>query len=1227
LGNLVDWLYICGDYNTQADLVELLLRLTPSSLQSELVDDWFPGNATVQSLFFSSNVRSFLNIFNRSLPGKHMRVLSAEMISAQVGSQVLVQERIEQPRTSWADFNLGSATIGIDCDQFQIAIPADTVARATISSITGLLAVRFDLSTPLNLNEGEEATWVKLDFSLACTAVSTILHQLLGQRLEMETNLRSSRSAPIRLARSAPAQQFACVDDQHHQELTGDARVPARRKSSSSGVLMCRKVTLLESSAANQSQSGEVDARDSRDVAVQEESQRANTPPTREGSARVSRAKMMEERRRELERSISKAQSKSRDRSAGKAAEAQKKDGTSRSGQDAVKKRKRSKSSRSIGEVMCRKEPVGISSGVVASETAEELDNLETTGAGCSIGNQESALSMEAEVVTQSEQESPKGGSEEFDETESHGNLGLGPAEVEVAGYNLASHVKILEGAGTGEVEREAREELGLAIHRNGNSGEEEESSNQAEANREEQVVEEPLEHGEQQQQTGGELVQQPRDEAGVSPVQQNLAGGEDQVEESEVVEQKTIGEAVKSKEVAPPPDASHTLHEEDAQRAVYTNMVRPSKSKSPAPQASSSVVNSGGGVERGLLVGNEYSEAGGAEELDVGEQERNICLTEIPGKSFEQMIPDDLNPADCIEKIGGEAVEHNIITEANKEVVNTVGENEKDDAWDGCEGSINSSSDGEGYNGTVDSCRRGTSKVQKSKLTQLAQDWSDEEFEISGVGRLGGMGDTIKEVVVSRQRLEVGGAAPDLTVEVAVSREGSGKADVSGKQGVSGIENSAKKEVQVSKNSAKKGTEENESLKRKGAEKVVVKKKKARSWRIKPSEATEEQNVVTEADDRSEAGNKKIVKRQEIGNKRKRLLGSKTAMLQDSPLMLDAPTFDTTLPAFEEAHNTSKHQKSFQEPPRRVNASNREKIPGESLRGDDLFHESTLQDIMLPGLQVKDKSSVKQRALTSGKHTEPSIKPRGKTVYAAAKKSKDIQPRRKMHPVNVSQANVGTKRKATVQNGGRKRKAPRRTITHRDFPNYDHLKIIPRKPEDVARSFHDASNVSEVSKQKQFFKQSPIPEEYKKSYANKTSRLNLTGSFMKRSGVVSKRRSSVNISAIESIILPQASRSNHDEQANNWDCEEEELGGKATQARRPASRSKSSTPSARKVDVGTSTDQKVVTMSVEEFNQVLNFVASGILLASANTQGAAVQEEKTILLKELRQKMTSVNM
>merc|ERR1719209_544184 len=181
------------------------------------------------------------------------------MTSAQAGSQVLVQQTT---RSSWADFNLGSATIGIDCDQFQIVIPADTVERATISSLTGLLAVGFDLSTPFNLNEGEEATLVKLEFSLDSTAVPTILHQLLGQRLEMEQNLRSSRSAPIRLPGSALAQSVACVDDQPHQQLAGEARVPARRKSSSSGVLMCRKVTLLESPAASQGQSCEVDARD-----------------------------------------------------------------------------------------------------------------------------------------------------------------------------------------------------------------------------------------------------------------------------------------------------------------------------------------------------------------------------------------------------------------------------------------------------------------------------------------------------------------------------------------------------------------------------------------------------------------------------------------------------------------------------------------------------------------------------------------------------------------------------------------------------------------------------------------------------------------------------------------------------------------------------------------------------------------------------------------------------
>jgi len=108
-----------------------------------------------------------------------------------------------------------------------------------------------------------------------------------------------------------------------------------------------------------------------------------------------------------------------------------------------------------------------------------------------------------------------------------------------------------------------------------------------------------------------------------------------------------------------------------------------------------------------------------------------------------------------------------------------------------------------------------------------------------------------------------------------------------------------------------------------------------------------------------------------------------------------------------------------------------------------------------------------------------------------------------------VSKASVGTKRKAAEQNVGRRRKAPKRTITHLDFPNYGHLEIIPRKPEDVTHSFHDVSKLSEFSRPRQFFKKSPIPEEYKKRCANKTTRLNLTltGSFGKRAGAVSKRR------------------------------------------------------------------------------------------------------------------------
>ena len=248
-----------------------------------------------------------------------------------------MQQTPQQPRTSWADFSLGSATIGIDCDQYQGVISADAVERAAISTTTGFLVLQLELSTPLDIEGEEDASLVQLGLPLGSAAVPTILHQLLGQRLKMKQRLRSSRSASIRLSGSAATRPVLLVDNQPRQDLSVGARLPSRRKSSSSGVLMCRKETLLESPVANQEP---VDAGRWGDASNQEEGQRLNTPPTREAGARASRAKVMEERRRELERSISQVQSNSK--VGGKAAETLKKDATSRCGPEDIEKRKRS---------------------------------------------------------------------------------------------------------------------------------------------------------------------------------------------------------------------------------------------------------------------------------------------------------------------------------------------------------------------------------------------------------------------------------------------------------------------------------------------------------------------------------------------------------------------------------------------------------------------------------------------------------------------------------------------------------------------------------------------------------------------------------------------------------------------------------------------------------------------------------------------------------------------
>ena len=107
LGGLVDLLYSADQFSQQVTLVQLLRRystlscpkyinltnrlnrrLTPRELRNDLVLDWFPGNSDVQQLFFEADVRTFLKIFNASLPGDCVRVVSVEMVSMKVSDEI-----------------------------------------------------------------------------------------------------------------------------------------------------------------------------------------------------------------------------------------------------------------------------------------------------------------------------------------------------------------------------------------------------------------------------------------------------------------------------------------------------------------------------------------------------------------------------------------------------------------------------------------------------------------------------------------------------------------------------------------------------------------------------------------------------------------------------------------------------------------------------------------------------------------------------------------------------------------------------------------------------------------------------------------------------------------------------------------------------------------------------------------------------------------------------------
>ena len=63
--------------------------MTPRELRTDLVLHWFPGNSDVQQLFLEADVRSFLKIFNTSLPGDRVRVVSVEMVSMKVSNEII----------------------------------------------------------------------------------------------------------------------------------------------------------------------------------------------------------------------------------------------------------------------------------------------------------------------------------------------------------------------------------------------------------------------------------------------------------------------------------------------------------------------------------------------------------------------------------------------------------------------------------------------------------------------------------------------------------------------------------------------------------------------------------------------------------------------------------------------------------------------------------------------------------------------------------------------------------------------------------------------------------------------------------------------------------------------------------------------------------------------------------------------------------------------------------
>merc|ERR1719494_492589 len=331
----------------------------------------------------------------------------------------------------------------------------------------------------------------------------------------------------------------------------------------------------------------------------------------------------------------------------------------------------------------------------------------------------------------------------------------------------------------------------------------------------------------------------------------------------------------------------------------------------------------------------------------------------------------------------------------------------------------------------------------------------------------------------------------------------------------------------------------------------------------------------------RSENGPKAARKHQNVGRKKK-LLGCNSTMLQDTPPLLDAPSFDTTLPAFEEAHNASKNLKSFSKPAAGAVSFNRE---------NELLNEDSLADSVFPGPDRGDEPAAK-KSKTRGASKNP-VKPTTKanTRSSESMVAKNIE-RSEQRCVDIKKRSKGqncsttgdkkiknsAKEKNSSQRRGGQRKAPKRNITFRDFTNYDHLEILPHNSLDPSRSVNDTNDVGESAKKRKFFKTTiAIPDHLMKRSGDRlsVSKVNTSGApRTERCGQgVSRRRSFVNAAAIANITLPsvsETSRLRHQEPIQA--------------AKKP-----------RMTDASTSPDQDLVVLRVEEFNKILQLIASGI--------------------------------